>query len=87
MNVTFAEGALQATPLTPNVNGEATYDEKGSTVVARDPSWNAISYEQLQTRLEKQRDREPRLRVPEWDEVKGKLPQRWRCDQLRFDGA
>ena len=74
LNVTFAEGALHATPLTPNVNGAATYDAKGSSVVARDPSWNAIPYEELQVRLEKQRDRQPRLRVPQWDEVKSKLP-------------
>jgi hypothetical protein len=35
----------------------------------------SVSYDQLQTRLEKQRDREPRLPIPSWDDVKGKLPR------------
>ena len=46
----------------------------GETVVERDPEWSELTYEALQSRLEGQRGRTPRLPVPTWDEVKRNLP-------------
>ena len=75
LNVKFGEGALQMKPLIPADNGVATYEEQGQAVTPRDKTWTAVTYDQLQQKLEKQRDRKPRLPVPTWDEVKDKLPE------------
>lgn len=75
LHVKFVDGALQVTPLIPADNGTANYDENGQAVTPTDSSWSAVTYDQLQLRLEKQRDRKPRLPVPTWDEVKGRLPE------------
>ncbi len=74
LNVKFGEGALQYTPLIPADNGIASYTESGQAVAAPGKNWTSITYDQLQQKLEKQRDRKPRLPVPTWDEVKDKLP-------------
>lgn len=74
LNVKFVDGALQVAPLTPTVNGAANYSEQGKAVTSLPQDWFAITYSQLQARLEKQRERKPRLPVPTWDEVKGNLP-------------
>lgn len=72
--VKFAEGAIQVSPLTPSNNGTATYLNQGNSIAPENKPWSAVPYEQLQVRLEEQRDRKPRLPVPAWDEIKGKLP-------------
>lgn len=72
--VKFAEGAIQASPLTPSNNGTATYLNRGNSTSNSNETWSSLPYAQLQARLEKQRDRKPRLPVPAWDDVKGKLP-------------
>ncbi len=74
LKLKFAEGALQAIPLIPSENGVASYVENGKAVTPRDKNWTAVTYDELQQKLEKQRERKPRLPVPTWDEVKGKLP-------------
>lgn len=75
LSIKFGEGALQVTPLIPSDNGVASYDENGEAVTPRDKAWTALTYDQLQLKLEKQRDLKPRLPVPSWDEVKHKLPE------------
>lgn len=73
VEVEFAPGAIQTIPVLPAaavprpVNG-------GTTVVEPDAEWAALSYDDLQARLEQQRRRTPRLPVPTWDEVKKNLP-------------
>ena len=74
VDVRFAEGALQIAPLIPPENGEDVYLDKRRAVVPKDEQWSKLSYEELQRRLENQRNRKPRLPVPTWDEVKVKLP-------------
>jgi hypothetical protein len=39
-----------------------------------DRDWLALNHPALQQALEKQRDRKPRLRVPDWEEVRKHLP-------------
>ncbi len=43
--------------------------------------WSELSYDVLQQRLEKQRQRQARLPVPTWDEVKAKLPPEYPANQ------
>lgn len=74
LNVKFIDGAIQTSSRVPNDNGTEQYDTTGRAVTKLDPDWRNLSYDQLQARLEQQRDRQPRLKVPSWDQVKGKLP-------------
>lgn len=74
VNVKFAEKSLQRTPILPPDNGQAVYVEKGQAVTEKDTNWTKVAYEQLQERLERQRDRQPRLPIPSWDAIKGQLP-------------
>lgn len=41
----------------------------------RRPDWTDFSFAQLQSRLEAQRAREPRIHVPDWDEMFPRLPK------------
>jgi alkylhydroperoxidase family enzyme len=75
VDVKFVEGALQVTPLIPSDNGEANYVDGGKSVVPLDSAWFGLTYKDLQVRLEKQRERQPRLPIPDWDTVKTKLPE------------
>ena len=74
LDVEFAPGAFQAAPLLPPQGALPKLRGSGATVVERDPEWSELSYDELQSRLERQRSRKPRLPVPTWDEVKAKLP-------------
>jgi alkylhydroperoxidase family enzyme len=44
------------------------------TAIDPDPDWGTFDFEQLQAKLEAQRERPPRVRIPTWDEVKQVLP-------------
>ncbi len=72
--VQFADDAFQVAPIFPPQAASVALKSSGQDVVDDDPAWSAISYDQLQTRLEQQRSRKPRLPIPTWDEVKQKLP-------------
>jgi hypothetical protein len=47
----------------------------GKDLVEADPEWAGLSYEALQDRLEAQRRKPTRLRIPSWDEVARDLPE------------
>lgn len=74
VQVTFAPGAFQSSPILPPQAELPRLLTSGKTVVDRDPEWSGLPYEELQSRLDRQRARTPRLPVPSWDEVKKKLP-------------
>jgi len=74
IDVEFAEGALQIASLILPHGDVPSPQAAGKDVIPDDGDWAAISFDELQTRLEQQRDRKPRLPIPSWDEVKGKLP-------------
>ena len=46
----------------------------GNDLIADDPEWTADTYDSLQDRLEAQRRKPTRLRIPEWDEFANGLP-------------
>ncbi len=72
--VKFAPGTLQAAPVMPPQGSLPKLLDGGRAVVAPDPEWAGLGYDELQARLERQRDRTPRLPVPTWDEVRKGLP-------------
>jgi alkylhydroperoxidase family enzyme len=72
--VKFTPGAFQSTPVLPPQSELKPLKDDGATVVDRDPEWSELSYDSLQSRLETQRARQPRLPIPTWDEVKKGLP-------------
>ncbi|MDG3004360.1 hypothetical protein PZE19_11285 [Paludisphaera sp. Pla2] len=74
IDVKFAPGALQLTPPPMPPQAKQHLLESGETVVDRDPEWAQASYDELQSRLERQRARTPRLPIPSWDDVKKSLP-------------
>ncbi len=74
LQVEFAESAFQIAPLYPPQSKPADLLTGGSDVVDDDPAWALIPYEELQTRLERQRGRKPRLPIPAWDDIKQNLP-------------
>jgi alkylhydroperoxidase family enzyme len=74
LKVVFAEGALQVAPLIPPTGAPTALVTAGTDVVADDGDWASVSYTELQTRLEGQRDRKPRLPIPSWETVRQKLP-------------
>jgi alkylhydroperoxidase family enzyme len=74
LDVAFVDGALQVAPVMPAQDGLPAPNGDGQNVVARTTEWSKISFDELQTRLERQRSRQPRLPVPKWEDIQGKLP-------------
>jgi alkylhydroperoxidase family enzyme len=74
LEIQFAEDAFQIAPIIPPQQTAARLNESGQSVVEQDSEWSKLSYDELQVRLERQRDRQPRLPIPRWDDVKQKLP-------------
>jgi alkylhydroperoxidase family enzyme len=72
--VQFADDAFQIAPIYPAQASLTPLDPSGKNVVPEDPAWAAISFETLQSRLEKQRDRTCRLPVPRWEDIRSNLP-------------
>lgn len=74
LDVEFEDGALQMASLIPPNAEPLKLNSNGEDVVPDDGDWATITFDELQARLEKQRGRQPRLPIPTWDDVKGKLP-------------
>ncbi len=74
VDVKFASSAFQQAAILPPQNALPKLLNGGETVVDRDPEWSTLTYETLQSRLDTQRARTPRLSIPTWDEVKKNLP-------------
>ena len=74
LDITFVEEAFQIAPYFPPQSQPTALVESGQSVVKEDHDWSRISYDELQTRLEKQRGRKPRLPIPSWEVVKKNIP-------------
>ncbi len=74
LDITFADDAFQIAPLIPAHTALVTSIESGKNVVAEDREWSRLSYDDLQSRMELQRDRKPRLPIPDWDNVRKNIP-------------
>ena len=74
LDVEFVDGALQMASLMPPQGELPSLQTTGKDLISNDGDWAALSFEELQSRLESQRNRKPRLPIPSWDQVQGKLP-------------
>jgi alkylhydroperoxidase family enzyme len=75
LEVRFARGAFLSRPAELLASPMFPLDPSPDKPrVAVDPEWASLTYEQLQTRLESQRQRSPRLRIPSWEEIQRVLP-------------
>jgi alkylhydroperoxidase family enzyme len=80
LDVVFAPGAIISGPFvasrkTPQSAPTSTPSTSpGKDVVQDDPEWTSLSFDELQSRLEKQRNKTTRVRVPSWEEVERGLP-------------
>ncbi len=74
VDVKFSDDAFQIAPFFPTQKEIPSLIASGENVVPKDEEWSQISFNELQRRLERQRNRKPRLPVPVWDDVKKKLP-------------
>jgi len=84
LDVAFAAGAFQSAPLIPEQQGLPKLIAGGPSVVPADPEWSKLTFPELQSRLEAQRDRTPRLPVPTWDAVKAGLPPEFTAKPTRI---
>lgn len=74
VEVAFVEDAFQVAPFVPPQTEVLPLARTEAVKVEEDPEWTTISYDELQSRLERQRDRKPRLPVPEWEQVRKNVP-------------
>ncbi len=84
LEVVFDTTALQAQSVLPKANPPAPLRTAGKHEVGTDPEWGELSYETLQTRLKQQRERQPRLPIPTWEQAKSKLPARFTTKPTRI---
>ncbi len=76
VDATFDRASLASkpTPLT-HLKLSSLPLTSGKDLVEDDPEWARLSYETLQDKLEAQRHKPTRLRIPTWDEVADNLPE------------
>jgi alkylhydroperoxidase family enzyme len=80
LDVVFAPGSLitrppAATPAgTQSTPAPPVSQPAGRDLIEDDPEWTSVSFDELQARLEEQRNKVTRVRVPSWEEVESALP-------------
>jgi alkylhydroperoxidase family enzyme len=75
VDVVFAPDALPTTMLRPAPSEVSALPKPtGKDLIEDAPDWTSLSYEQLQARLEEQKRKPTRLRIPSWEEVERGLP-------------
>jgi AhpD family alkylhydroperoxidase len=73
--VDFVPDALESRTLKPLPSKvSALPAPTGKATIQPDLDWTAVSYDELQARVERQKQRPTRLRVPDWEEVARGLP-------------
>lgn len=75
LNVSFPPAAfVSQTTAPPPLNKAPLPAPVGQTTVTDDPKWKSLTYDILQERLEVQRQKPTRLRIPAWEEYGPQLP-------------
>jgi alkylhydroperoxidase family enzyme len=75
VEVVFAPEAFATKMLKPPTSQASPLPKRtGKDLIEDGPDWTSLSYEQLQTRLEEQRRKPTRLRIPSWEDVERGLP-------------
>ena len=75
LSVDFDPKTFQWAPLVPDVSASQPSLSRNEAVVELPSSWKSVSLETLQQRLSQQRERQPRLSIPSWEDVKLNLPK------------
>ncbi|MDG3004361.1 carboxymuconolactone decarboxylase family protein [Paludisphaera mucosa] len=75
LDVAFAPSATQSHMLSFPKSRTALGKPTGKELIADEPEWAAVGYDALQEKLERQRGRTTRVRVPSWEEVVRSLPK------------
>lgn len=75
VEVAFDPASFESRTTPPPLrHGSPLPKSTGQNLIEADPAWAALSYETLQDRLEVQRCKPTRLRIPSWDEFSANLP-------------
>jgi alkylhydroperoxidase family enzyme len=74
--IRFAQGTVGGSNVPPAPRPARSKPSSAVKSIVRDsdPDWSTFGFEQLQARLEAQRERTPRITIPTWDEVRQVLP-------------
>jgi alkylhydroperoxidase family enzyme len=73
--VVFSPEAFENTMLKPPPSQASSLPEPtGADLIADDPEWTSIGYDQLQAKMESQKRKPTRLPIPRWDDVERGLP-------------
>ncbi len=75
LEITFAPSATQSQMLSFPKSKLTLDGSSGKDLIVDDPIWTEISYDSLQQKLEVQRGKTTRVRVPSWEEVVRGLPK------------
>jgi alkylhydroperoxidase family enzyme len=80
LEVVFAPGSLVSLPGAVtgrkhvSSSNSPQAQSSGTDLIQDDHEWSSVSFDELQERLDRQRRRSTRVRVPEWNEVERVLP-------------
>ena len=80
LDVVFAPGVLISRPSAlppktpPSRPAPSVSPPSGKDRISDDVEWTSLTYDELQARLERQRNKVTRVRVPSWEEVERGLP-------------
>jgi len=84
LKIRFAETAFQSTPVLPPLKEVPQLIEGGQNLIPPDREWTELSFDELQRRLEQQRNKSPLIPVPSWEQVREKLPEQMRSRPTRI---
>jgi alkylhydroperoxidase family enzyme len=75
LEIAFAPGAVQNQMLSFPKSQTSLAKPTGKDLVEDDAEWAGVTYDELQEKLERQRNKTTRVRVPAWDDVVRGLPK------------
>ena len=84
LKIKFAETAFQSTPVLPPLKEVPQPIEGGQNLIPADREWTELSFDELQRRLEEQRNKSPLIPIPRWEQVREKLPEQMRSRPTRI---
>jgi alkylhydroperoxidase family enzyme len=76
LDVEFDDTVFETQPMLPPRSAATPLITDGTDVIVDDAEWSRLSYGELKTRLEAQRQRRQRLPTPTWEDAARGLPER-----------
>ena len=84
LKIDFSETAFQSTPVLPPLKEVPQPIAGGQNLIPPDREWTELSFDELQRRLEEQRNKSPLIPIPRWEQVREKLPEQMRSRPTRI---